>query len=271
MRRNILFGIIILATVSIYAQEEADHIELLGKEMLGKERASIKISDWQEVDYIVAEAVYAGGKAPGDVKISSDSEKRIIEPQLIPCGGNSSEGMITSVFRTKFTSPTPKLVLEIMGNSAKFRSFSLYVHRPDGKVKYIPAVGMPHLQGELVHNSNIGMIPELTAFEIPVTSEARDLQLKFGLTEFKDDDLVAVFTFESEGETVATEIRTLFQNGQVDSYEVKELLFENVAGEVDKVHMTMFSAHSNEESFIAGRVFIDMQVNRIALLSASGN
>ncbi len=179
--------------------------------------------------------------------------------------------MITSVFRTKFTSPTPKLVLEIMDNSARFRSFSLYVHRPDSKVEYIPAVGMPHLQGELVHINKSGEIPELTAFEIPVTSEARDLQLKFGLSEFKDDDLVAVFTFESEGETVATEIRTWFQNGQVDSYKVKEILFENVAGEVDKIKMTMFSANSNEESFIAGRVFIDMKVNRIALLSASGN
>ena len=266
-----LFGIIFLAAMNIYGQESTDHIELLGKEMLGEDRASIKIPDWQDVDYIVAEAVYACGEAPVDVKISSDSEERIIEPQLIPCAGNKSSGMISSVFRTKFDSPTPKLVLEIMDNSAKFHSFSLYVHRPDGKVNYIPAVGMPHLQGELVQISNIGMIPEITAFEIPVTFEARDLQLKFGLTEFKDDDLVAVFTFKSEGETVAKEIRTWFQNGQVDSYEVKELLFENVAGEVDKVHMTIFSAHSNEGSFIAGRVFIDMQVNRISLLSATGN
>ncbi|MEN8204306.1 MAG: hypothetical protein ABFS28_17045 [Bacteroidota bacterium] len=271
MRRNMILGIFLLAAISLYGQESTNHIELLGKGIAGKDRASIVIPEWEDVDWIVAEAVYACGKAPGDVKISSDKEDRIIEPGLIPCGGNNKEGMITSVFRTKFTSPTPKVVLDIMHNSARFQSFSLYVHRPDSKITYIPAEGMPHLQGELNYISNNVKIPELTAFDIPVTSEARDVQVKFGLTEFKDDDLVAVFTFESKGETVATEIRTWFRNGKVDSYAVQELMFENVAGEVDKVHLTMFSAHSNAESFIAGRVFLDMQVNKIALLSASGN
>lgn len=271
MVRNMITGIFFLAALSLYGQESTDHIELLGEGISGKDRASIAIPNWEDVDYIVAEAVYACGKAPRDVKISSDSEDRMIEAQMIPCGGNIEDDMITAVFRTKFTSPTPKVVLDIMNNRTQFRSFSLYVHRLDSEVEYIPAVGMPHLHGELIHVSNNVKIPELTAMEIPVTSEARDVQVKFGFTEFRDDDLVAVFTFESKGETVATEIRTWFQNGQVDSYAVQELMFENVAGEVDKIHMTMFSAHSKQESFIAGRIFIDMQVNKIALLSASGN
>jgi len=266
-----IFGIILLAAISLYGQEGADHIELLGKGIPGKERASIFIPDWENVDYIVAEAVYVCGKAPEEVKISSESEDRIIAPERIPCSGVIQDGVCTSVFMTKFTEPTPKVVLDIMKNPAKFRSFSLYVHRPDGNVKYIPAIGMPHLQGELIHINSNEKIPGLTEFVIPVTSEARDVKLKFGLTEFKDDDLVAVFTFESNGETVDTEVRTWFQNGQVDSYSVQELILENVAGEVDKINMTMFSAHDNKESFIAGRVFIDMQANKVALLTSSGN
>jgi hypothetical protein len=271
MRRNILIGIALLATLSLHGQHKTEHIELLGKEIPGKDRASITIPDWENVDYIVAEAVYVCEKAPKDVRISSESEDRLIAPEMIACNGASQNGLNTSVYTTKFTGPTPKVVLDILYNSPRFCSFSLYVHRPDGNVKYIPAVGMPHLQGELVYINRVSKIPKLTEFEIPVTSESRDIQLKFGLTEFNDDDITAVFTFEFEGKTVATEIRTWFQNGKVDSYIVREVLFENVASEVDKINMTMFSAHDKKDSFIAGKVFIDMQANRMAQLSAAGN
>ena len=271
MKRNVLLGMLMIAALGLYGQQETEHIELLGEEIAGDDRASIFIPDWEDVDWIVAGAVYACGEDPGEVKISSNKEDRTIEPQTSACGGNSKDGLITSVYRTKFTEPTPKVVLDIMRNPAKFRSFSLYIHRPDSKISYVPAIGMPHLQGELVHIKSSSEIPQLTSFALPVTAEARDVQLKFTLTEFMDDDLVAVFTFESKGEVLATEIRTWFQNGKVDSYSMHEVLFENVAAEVDKVQMTMFSAHGNKESFIAGRVLIDMEPNRIALLSATGN
>ncbi len=271
MKKHLLLGVVFFATLSLHGQHKIEHIELLGKEIPGKERASITIPDWENVDYIVAEAVYVYGKAPKDVKISSNSEDRLIAPELIACNGANQNGLKASVYTTKFTEPTPKVVLDIMNNSPKFCSFSLYVHRPDGNVNYIPAVGMPHLQGELVYINKISKIPELAEFEIPITSESRDIQLKFGLTEFNDDDITAVFTFESEGETVATESRTWFQNGKVDSYIVREVLLKNVASEVDKIKMTMFSAHDKKESFIAGKVFIDMQANRLALLFAVGN
>ena len=270
MKRNVILVVLMIAVLSVYGQQKIEHIELLGKEIVGEDRASIFIPEWEDVDWIVAEAVFACGKAPSEVRISSTDEDRIVEPEEIPCGGNQ-DGMITSVFRTKFTSPTSKVVLDILKNPERFQSFTLYVHRDDALVNYQPAVGMPHLQGELVHINRTPRIPELTSFTLPVTSEARDVQLKFGLTEFKDDDLVAVFTLESKGETVDTEIRTWFKNGQVDSFDSKEVFFENVAGEVDRIHMTLFSAHDNMESFIAGRVFIDMQPNRMALMSASGN
>jgi len=271
MKRNVILGLFFFAAISLYGQKETEHIELIGEEIPGKDRVSIAIPDWEDVDWIVAEAVYACGTAPGDVKISNDKEDRLIEPQSIVCGGNAEDGMVTSVFRTKFTNPTPKVVLDIMHNNTRFRSFTLYIHRPDSNISYVPAVGMPHLQGELVHINSAEKIPELTAFNLPLTSEARDVKLKFALTEFVDDDLVAVFTFESRGETVATEMRTWFQNGEIDTYAIREVLFENVAGEVDKVRMTMFSAHDNKESFIAGRVLIDMEPNRISLLTATGN
>jgi len=57
----------------------------------------------------------------------------------------------------------------------------------------------------------------------------------------------------------------------VDDYTALEVMFEQVSGKVDKVHMTLFSAHNTQESFIAGRVFVDMHPNRIARLTASGN
>jgi len=271
MKKYLLLGVILFATLSLNGQQRTEHIELLGKEIPGKERASITIPDWENVDYIVAEAVYVNGKAPKDVKISSEAEDRLIAPALVACNGAKQNGLNTSVYTTKFTEPTPKVVLDIMNNSPKFCSFSLYVHRPDGNVNYIPAVGMPHLQGELVNINKVSKIPELVKFEIPITSESRDIQLKFGLTEFNDDDITAVFTFEFEGETVDTEIRTWFQNGKVDSYIVREVLLKNVASEVDKINMTMFSAHDKKDSFIAGKVFIDMQANRLSLLFAAGN
>lgn len=267
MIRKMILGSFLLAAISLYGQKSTDNIELLGKGIVGMEEASISISDWEKVDYIVAEAIYACETAPGNVKISSGSEDRIIAPQLISGGGNSNTGLITSVFRTKFTSPTPQVALDILDNATQFRSFSLYVHRLDGSIKCVPAVGMPHIQGELVHIINSKKIPELTVFNIPLSSKAKEIQVKFGLTEFRDDDLVAVFTFESEGETVATEIRTWFRNGQVDACAIQEVLFESVPGEVDKIHLSMFSANDSEESFIAGRVFIDWTNERNELLS----
>ena len=271
MKKNILLGVVLFVTLSLHGQQKIEHIELLGKEIPGMERASITVPDWENVDYIVAEAVYVYWKAPKDVKISSKSEDRLIAPELITCKGANQNGLNTSVYTTKFTEPTPKVVLDIMNNSPEFCSFSLYVHRPDGNVNYIPAVGIPHLQGELVYINKVSKIPELAEFEIPITSESRDIQLKFGLTEFNDDDITAVFTFEFEGEKVASEIRTWFQNGKVDSYIIREVFLKNVAGEVDKINMTMFSAHDKRASFIAGKVFIDMQANRLAVLFAAGN
>ena len=216
MRKNILFGIIFLAGLNLYAQENAAHIELLGKGVAGIEEAVIAIPDWENIDYIIAEAVYAFAKTPGQVKFSTDSETNTVSPQVIPCGGETHNGLITSVFKTRFENPTPEVALDIMENAAQFRSFSLFVHRPDGTVNSIPIPKMEHIFGELVHVYQNEKVPQLTEVVVPVSDEPRDIQLKFGFTEFKDDDLVAVFTFEAKGEVVGTEIKTYFQNGEVD-------------------------------------------------------
>ncbi len=271
MRRNILFGIIFLAALNLYAQESADHIELLGKGVAGMEEAVISIPDWENIDYIIAEAVYACGKEPGQVRFSTDSDSKTVSPQVIPCGGETHAGLFTSVFKIRFEDPTPEVALDIMENAAKFRSFSLFVHRPDGTVNSIPIPKMEHIFGELVHVYKNEKVHELTEIVVPVSDEPRDIQLKFGYTEFKDDDLVAVFTFEAEGEVVATEIKTYFQNGEIDSYTVQDVIFEAVQGEVDKIRMTMFSTNKMEESFIAGMVYFDLPEQKRDLLSASAN
>jgi len=269
MKRNILFGIIFLAALNLCAQENADHIELLGIGVTGMEEAIIAIPDWENIDYIIAEAVYACGKAPGQVRFSTDSENETVSPQMIPCGGGTQAGLITSVFRARFEDPTPEVALDIMENAARFRSFSLFVQRPDGTVNSIPIPKMEHIFGELVHVYKNEKVPELTEVVVPVSVEPRDIQLKFGLTEFKDDDLVAVFTFAAKGEVVATEIKTYLQNGKIDPYTVQEVIFEDVAGDVDKIHMTIFSTNKTEESFIAGKVYFDLPEQKRDLLSAS--
>ena len=271
MRRNILLAVIFLAGINIYAQESVDHIELLGKGVAGMEEAVIAIPDWENIDYIIAEAVYACGVAPGDVRFSTKSENKTVSPDVIPCGGETQEGLITSVFQTRFENPTPEVAMDILENRAQFRSFSLFVHRPDGTVNSIPIPKMEHIFGELVHVYKNEKVPELTEVVVPVSDEARDIQLKFGFTEFKDDDLVAVFTFEAKGEVVATEIKTYFQNGEIDPYTVQEEIFEDVAGDVNKIHMTMFSTNKTEESFIAGEVYFDLPAQKRDLFSASAD
>ena len=271
MRRNILIAVIFLVGINIYAQDSIDHIELLGKGVAGMKEAVIAIPDWENIDYIIAEAVYACGVAPGDVRFSTDSERTTVSPQIIPCGGEAHAGLITSVFKTRFENPTPEVALDILDNAAQFRSFSLFVHRPDGTVNSIPIPGMDHIFGELVHVYKNEKIPELTEVVVPVSDEPRDIQLKFGFTEFKDDDLVAVFTFEANGEVVATKIKHYFQNGEIDPYTVQEEIFEDVAGEVDKIHMTMFSTNKMEESFIAGQVYFDLPEQKHDMFSASAD
>ena len=258
MRRNILLAVIFLVGINIYAQESVDHIELLGKGVAGMEEAVIAIPDWENIDYIIAEAVYACGIAPGDVKFSTDSENITISPRVIPCGGGTHPGLITSVFQTRFENPTPQVALDIMENRAQFRSFALFIHRSDGSVNSISAPEMDHLFGELVHVYKNEKVPELTEVLIPVSDQPRDIQLKFGFTEFIDNDLVAVFTFEANGEVVDTQIKNYFGNGEIDSYSVKEEIFEDVAGEVDKIHLNIFATNKMEESFIAGEIFFDL-------------
>jgi hypothetical protein len=269
MRRNILLAVIFLVSINIYAQESVDHIELLGKGVAGMEEAVIAIPDWENIDYIIAEAVYACGVAPGDVRFSTNSESITVSPEVIRCGGETQDGLITSVFKTRFENPTPEVAMDIMENRAQFRSFSLFVHRPDGTVNSIPIPKMEHIFGELVHVYKNEKVPELTEVVVPVSDEPRDIQLKFGFTEFIDDDLVAVFTFEAKGEVVATEIKTYFQNGEIDPFTVQDIIFEDVAGEVDKIHMTMFSTNKAEESFIAGQVYFDLPEQKRDIYSAS--
>ena len=264
-----LFGIIFLAAMNIHAQESADHIELLGKGMTGIEEAVIAIPDWENIDYIIAEAVYACGTLPKEVRFSTDSEHITVSPQLIPCGRETQEGLITSVFMTRFEDPTPEVALDILENAAKFRSFSLFVHRPDGSMNSIPLPKMEHMFGELVYVYQNEKVPELTKVVIPVSDEPRDIQLKFGFTEFKDDDLVALFTFEANGEVVETQVKTYFQNGEIDPYTVQKVIFEDVAGEVDKINVTLFSANKTEESFIAGKVYFDLPGQEHDLYSAA--
>ena len=258
MRRNILIAVIFLVGINIYAQDSIDHIELLGKGVAGMEEAVIAIPDWENIDYIIAEAVYACGVAPGDVRFITDSENVTISPRVIPCGGGAHPGLFTSVFQTRFENPTSEVALDIMENRAQFRSFSLFIHRADGSVNSISAPEMDHLFGELEHVYKNEKVHELTEVLIPVSDHPRDIQLKFGFTEFIDNDFVAVFTFEANGEVVDTQIKTYFGDGEIDSYLVRQEIFEDVAGEVDKIHMTMFATSKMEESFIAGEIFIDL-------------
>ena len=57
MRRNILYGIIFLASINLYGQEAVDQIELFGKAVVGIEEAAIQIPDWQNINYIIAETL----------------------------------------------------------------------------------------------------------------------------------------------------------------------------------------------------------------------
>lgn len=262
MKRNILYGILFLAAINLYGQETVNQIELLGKGVVGVEEATIAIPDWQNIDYIIAEAVYVCGEAPGYVEFISGSEQKTISPRLIPCGGGSQAGLITSVYRTRFDKPTPEITLDILENSNQFHSFSLFVHRKGGNVQSIQA-------GELVHVYKNEKIPQLTEIHVSPSAQSRVIKLKFGIIELEDDDLVAVFTFESNGEILGTEIRSWFKNDEIDPYFVQEVLFEEVPGKVDKVSMSLFSTQDKGDSFIAGVVLADLFENSRELLTSA--
>ncbi len=256
MKTHLLFAIGLLTALNLHAQECGTHIELLGKGIYGLSEAAIAVSDPENVDYIIAEAIYKSNVEPSDVIFSTNGKDVVVSPETVPISGFQNEGIITSLFRYKLEDPGTEVGLDILGNGAEFYSFALYVHRLDGTSYSL-------LTGDLAHVYWNEDVPHVSEITIPVSDLPRDINLRFGITELNADSRVAIVTFEANGQFVTEVLQSWEESGEGNSFVIKEMLLEDVPGEVDQITMTMISEFKTKEelkgdSYIAGQVVVDL-------------
>ena len=125
MKRYLLCSIIFLAAFNLYSQECGSYIELLGKGIAGLSKASISIPDYENVDYVIAEAIYKSSTEPAEVDFSTGNESILAGPVDVPISGTQHQGVYTSVYRARFDKPAEQVDLDILNNITAFYSYSL--------------------------------------------------------------------------------------------------------------------------------------------------
>lgn len=251
MKRYLLIGMIFLVGLTGYSQDCGDYIELLGKGITGMDEASIEVPGYENIEYIVAEAIYKADVEPSEVKFWTENEEVLALPEEVKVSGLLGSQYYVNAFYAEFTEPADMVHLDFLENISAFYSLVLYVHRQDGTVATISA-------GELYHvyqNEDDQLVTEI---EVPVTDEPRDILIRYGITELNDDERLAKFAFEADGTIVEETIGTWNVEGGTDSYVIREAGFDDVPGPVDKITMTMLSENSGGDSYIAGIVLVDV-------------
>jgi len=115
--------------------------------------------------------------------------------------------------------------------------------------------------GNLTHVWKNESDPQITEIGIPVSDSPRDITLRFGITEMTADSREAIFAFLVNG-TVVEERYSTWESVGTNSYIMRELLFEDVPGEVESIVMTMLSNEEGGDSFISGLVLVDLPCER---------
>ncbi|MEN8204307.1 MAG: T9SS type A sorting domain-containing protein [Bacteroidota bacterium] len=272
MKKLLLLGTVILMSITLHAQRCGDYIDLLGIGIHQESKATIEIPDWENVDHILAEAIYKSDAEPyiagGDpIKIvfsigDPDTPDESKTGDLLELDHSGEPpGKEIYVFRAGFEGPAKKVNLNITGYEADFFSFAIYVYRKDGKVYTVKS-------GELVHVWHNGPDGLSTKIDIPEADEARNITLRFGITELDHDERIAIFTFKADGIEVGKTIQTWNPGDDPDltgAYIIEEVLLENVGGDIDEITMTMLSKLRDDpdlprggDSFIAGVVLTDL-------------
>mgnify|MGYP001818626407 CR=1 FL=1 len=197
-------------SIALHAQKCGDYVDLLGVGIHEQSTATIEIKNWKNVDYILAEAIYkseaepfiAGGD-PINIVFSTGDQNNPDESKTgdlfkLDFSGKDPLREVYA-FRAGFDGPAKQVNLNVTGFEDDFFSFAIYVFRNDGKVYTI-------VSGELVHVWHNGPLGYSTAITIPETTEARDINLRFGITELDNDERKAIFTFRADGIKVGEEI-----------------------------------------------------------------
>lgn len=253
---TLMIGLILAGYIS-HAQDCGSYIELLGTGITGQSEYSIQVDDPGSIDSITAEVIYKSTTAPGNIKLWSASEEFTVKPADIPISGWQGEGVITSVFRAIFHQPAEMINLDILNNPEEFYSIALYIHRNSGPV-------VSYMEGSLYHVYQNEDFPQLTDIPLVVSENPRNITLRFGITELNKDERWAEFRFEASGETKALEVWEWNPDiNETESYTVREVMFENIPGDVDNIVMTMLSENHEPDtlkgdSFIAGVVLVDI-------------
>ena len=257
MKKSLLFVIAILFGYIGTAQDCGSYIELIGSGITGQNAATILIEDLDQVDFISAEVIYKSTTEPTQVRFWSESEEIFAEPVDVPISGFQGEGVITSVFRANFIEPASEINLDILQNSTEFYSMAVYVHRKNGHT-------VSYMEGELYHVYQNEDLPLVTDIPVQKSDHPRDITLRFGISELNQDTRWAEFIFEADGETKSMEIWEWDTNeGETDSYTIREVKFVDVDGDIDQIKMTMLSENHETDalkgdSYIAGVVLVDI-------------
>jgi hypothetical protein len=261
MKRLVLILTVSLAGMYGFSQECGHYIDLLGKGIFEQSMASIEISDADQVDFIVAEAIYKSydpAVKPSQVKFSFDEEEILADPETVPINGFQNEGVITSVFRATFEGSAAKVDLDILENVPQFYSLALYVFRRDGTIVSTMNGKLYHVYKNEDAAEEVADEPLVIDIPVHVADHPRDLTLRFGITELNNDERWAIFRFEADGQEVSLEVQAWDPDEETRSFTIREVTFENVPGDVDNITMTMLSNDTGGDSFIAGIVLLDM-------------
>ena len=257
MKKSLLFIIVILTGYISTAKDCGSYIELIGSGISGQNAATILIDNLDQIDSVYAEVIYKSTTAPTQVRFWSSNEEFLADPVDVPISGFQGEGVITSVFRATFMEPAAEINLDILQNTPEFYSMAVYVYRKNGHT-------ISYMEGELYHVYQNEDEPLVTNIPVQKSDHPRDITLRFGISELNQDERWAEFIFEADGETKSMEIWEWdTQEGERESYTIREVKFPDVDGEVDQIKMTMLSENHVKDtlkgdSYIAGVVLVDI-------------
>lgn len=253
MKRLTLLLALILAGYLSSAQECGSYIELIGTGMAGKSEATLHIDDLENVQKIIVEAVYKSTTAPTTITFSSSLPQSVDADAVVLDISGSPLPYTANVYRAELK---PAETVTIQAGLNKIFSFSAYVYR---KGKGIAS----SLEGELYHVFENGNDPLVIDIPLSPANHSRNVNVRFGITELDNDSRYAIFRLKAGEETEEIVLEKWDAGaGELDSYTIQEVEFEDVAENIDEIEMTLISPLSSNDgtgdSFIAGVVVVDV-------------
>ena len=257
MKKLTLLFVLILTGYLNFAQDCGSYIELIGTGLDGNSEATLTIDDYENVEKIIVEAIHKSTIVPTSITFSSSLPQSVeVDPVEVKYSGQLDISPYAAhVYRAELE---PAETVTVQAGANKIFSFSVYVYRK--------AVGVAsYMEGELYHvYENEGENDQLVLdIPLPVSDHLRDITIRFGVSELDADDRYAIFKLKAGDATEKITIETWDTDaGELESFTIQEVEFEDVPGNIDQIEMTLISPLPSDDgtgdSFIAGVALVDV-------------